>query len=98
MLFDSVAPEVQMMSIGSHSSSVARFVRAACKAVSARAPTRCGLEGFPMNFSLASSHAWRASGSRGVVALWSKYSIGRSIVQVYGNHHPLSAGDIWLEV
>jgi len=51
----------------------ASLSRASLNAPSARAPIRCGLEGLPINCSVASSQACRDAGITGEVALWSKY-------------------------
>ena len=69
VLFDSVAPLVQMISSAAHPSHAASFSRASDNARSARSPNRWGLEGLPMKRSLASIQACRALGSIGWVAL-----------------------------
>ena len=89
---DSVAPEVHTISSGPHFKYAANCSRASAKARSARAPSRCGLEGFPTNCSLASSHASRAEAHSGVVALWSKYSMGTGRIRGHGWHSSL----LWL--
>src|SRR6266849_3055202 len=63
----------------------ASLSRASLNAPSARAPIRCGLEGLPINCSVASSQACRDAGITGEVALWSKY-VNRINLSMEKNH------------
>ena len=80
------------MSNGPQPRYAANSSRASARARSARAPSRCGLEGLPTNCSLASSHASRAAVQSGVVALWSKYSMGLDRIRGGERHSSL----LWL--
>ena len=65
----SVAPLVQMISVALHPSHPASCSRASSSALSARAPSRCGLDGLPMKSRVARSQASRATSLSGWVAL-----------------------------